>query len=115
MSRRIYRYPHPQHGALEVAAGWDRRLQGFFLTIEHLDLKPQTGEEEGTAHLFSNLDSESFPAHLPVTNKEMITFTVLTLTLEHFQIPTPRGFLEDIQSDQKSNIGSFDKLYALEG
>lgn len=41
----------------------------------------------------------------------MITLSVLTQALEHFQIPTPKGFLEDLLTDQKSNIGNFDKLY----
>lgn len=73
MSKRIYRYHHPQHGSLEVAAGWNRPLQGFFLNIKKLYLEPPSDQEEQNRYLFSNLDPESFPAHLQQIETERIT------------------------------------------
>lgn len=107
---RMYTYQHPQHGEVKVIAGWDRPLQGFHLTIKKMN--PDVEEEQGdeSHYLFSNLDPDTFPHLWPPSNKGMISFSGLVETLEHFEIPAPRGFLGDLQIDKRI-MGNDDKIY----
>jgi|GEM_PF-1923149 len=109
MSRRRFDFVHPQHGPLCVTAGWDRPLQGFFLTLERYSpvlLEPDP------FYLFSNLDSDTFPPGM-YCPEAMISLEQVRQVLTHFSIPTPVNYFLDLLEDARMNVGSLEHHYTL--
>jgi len=78
---------------IEVFAGWDRPLHGFFLVIERLDLEDRnTG-----SYLFSNLCmKEPHPK----------TFDYFRNVLDEFGIRVPQAMIDEILRDGAENKGN---------
>jgi hypothetical protein len=89
----------------KVMMGWDRPLQGFFMTIEQAD---SDGE---TDFIYSNLDD---PALFP--------FNGLPQTLEYFQekldelgLTLPPLMIKEINKDAARNVGNRFVTYDQDG
>ena len=78
---------------IEILAGWDRPLHGFFLVIENIDHSDKTDEP----YLFSNLDmTESHPK----------SFDYFRNVLEQFGIRVPQEMIDEIIRDGAVNKGN---------
>lgn len=91
MTQHTFRTTSTKGINIEVMAGWDRQLQGFFLSIEDLDFRPTA--ENDQSYLF---ESDAYP-------KE---FDVFESLLKELAIPLPVGILEGLQVDKKENLGN---------
>jgi len=109
MSRRHFAYPHPQYGSLHIVSGWDRPLQGFFLTVTREKVLSLEGEP---TFLFSNLDSDTFPPGMH-SEEAMISLEQVRQVLTHHSIPTPVNYFLDLLEDARLNVGSLDHHYTL--
>lgn len=78
---------------IEVLAGWDRPLQGFFLVIERIG----HGDRDDEPYLFSNLDmTESHPK----------SFDRFRNVLDEFGITVPMEMTDEIILDGTANKGN---------
>lgn len=78
---------------IEVFAGWDRPLRGFFLVIERLDLE---GRSTGS-YLFNNLCMrEPHPK----------TFDYFRNVLDELGIEVPQAMIDEILLDRAENKGN---------
>lgn len=77
---------------VDVLAGWDRPLQGYFLLVKPV---PDPGH-----YLFCNLDvPDDVPSHPQ-------TWDFFQAKLEEFGIPMPKGLLQHLQADKANNAGN---------
>lgn len=97
MSQHLFRMDHPKYGHLEVMAGWDRPLQGFFMSIELLDAP----EDEDNCYLYSNLDDENLPI-----GGFARSFDYFLPILQRLEINLPAEMIADIESDGRANMGN---------
>ena len=94
MSRHTFHTTHNDR-PVEVAAGWDRPLQGFYMTILYLDNDEIWDKDDEYA--FNNLDTKDpWPAQ----------FNDYVLMLKDMGITCPEGMLADIVADGKVNMGN---------
>lgn len=92
MSRHTYHTTHDSR-PVTVAAGWDRPLQGFHMTILYLDNDADHDDE----YAFNNLDTKDpWP----------LKFDDFMLTLKDMDIMVPEEMLADIVADGKVNMGN---------
>lgn len=99
MSQHIFLTTHPEHGKLEVLAGWDRPLQGFFMHIEKLEA-PE-GEDGAVPYLYDNLDDDKLP--LGGLSRSFDYFLPI---LKQHGIEVPAAMIEDIKADGAVNMGN---------
>lgn len=92
MSRHILKTTY-NNRPVEVTAGWDRPLQGFFLTVLYLDT-PDTVEYE---YAYNNLDT---------TDPWPRTFDRFADTLHTMGIALPPAMIDDIRADGRANMGN---------
>lgn len=78
---------------VEVSAGWDRPLQGFFLTVLYLD----TPDDIDYEFAYCNLDT---PDPWP------FTFDPFEAVLRDMGIELPPAMIEDIRADGRANMGN---------
>ena len=84
-----------------VTMGWDRPLQGFFMTIIQTYLEPaQAGEEiedDDESFLFNNLEQQvSHPKGIEAYQFE----------LEHRGIEVPEKMINEVLADGMHNVGN---------
>ena len=91
MSRHIF---HTVHNGrpIEVTAGWDRPLQGFFMTVLYLENTDVEYE-----YLFNNLDT---------ANPHPKTFGHFIAKLDLLDIDIPEAMQDDIIEDGRVNMGN---------
>ena len=78
---------------IEILAGWDRPLHGYFLVIEKIGLRDRTAGP----YLFSNLDmEESHPK----------SFDYFRNVLDEFGIMVPLEMIDEIIRDGSANKGN---------
>jgi len=109
MSRRHFEFDHPQYGLLLAVSGWDRPLQGFFLTVTRVKVLNLEGEP---CFLFSNLDSDTFPPGIH-SEEAMISLEQVRLVLAYYSIPAPVNYFLDLLEDARLNVGSLEHHYTL--
>jgi len=86
---------------LVVTMGWDRPLQGFFMTIIQTNLEPESVdkkyEEDDEVFLFNNLEQQvSHPKGI-----EAYLFE-----LEHRGIEVPEKMINEVLADGMHNVGN---------
>ena len=86
---------------LVVTMGWDRPLQGFFMTIIQTNLEPapvgEENEEDDEIYLFNNLEQHvSHPKGI-----EAYLFE-----LEHRGIEVPEKMINEVLADGMHNVGN---------
>lgn len=98
MSQHHYRTTTPDGTPVEILAGWDRPLQGFFLVVE---------DEREDEYVYSNLDD---PA--------LASCGGLPARLEYFQaklaglgLALPQAVWDEIRGDARANRGNRDVEY----
>lgn len=97
MSRHTFKTTHDNR-PVEVAAGWDRPLQGFYMTVLYTD-SAKGAEYE---YAFNNLETLSpWPK----------TFAVFAVELTKLGIELPKGMADDIIEDGRVNMGNKIKLW----
>lgn len=92
MSRHIFNTTYSGR-PVEVAAGWDRPLQGYFLTVLYLD----TPDDIDYEYAFNNLE---WP------NPHPNGFARWAATLDNMGIKIPDAMIEDIRADGRDNAGN---------
>lgn len=85
---------------VEVMAGWDRPLQGFFMVIE------DTNEDSDEGYIFSNFS---------VTPCHPKTFDVFETVLREQGIAFPNGLLDELNVDKELNLGNKSKDWGRVG
>ena len=95
MSRHTF---HTEHNGrpVEVAAGWDRPLQGFFMTVLYTD-DPEDQAVQDYEYAFNNLTQL-----LPHPR----TFDGFADILASLAIALPEGMTDDIIKDGRVNMGN---------
>lgn len=93
MSRHTFHTTHLGR-PIEVSAGWDRPLQGFFLTVIYTDDLANNAAYE---YAFNNLDAEvAWPPR----------FRTFLDVLENLKIGIPSEMSADIKADGAANMGN---------
>lgn len=86
---------------LVVTMGWDRPLQGFFMTIIQTNLEPASAdkkdEEDDEACLFNNLEQQ-------VSHPQGIE--AYLFELEHRGIEVPEKMINEVLADGMQNVGN---------
>jgi len=90
MSRHIYKTTHDSR-PVEVVAGWDRPLQGFFMTVLYTD------ETEDYEYAYNNLE---------FTVPHPKTFGPFALQLDKLGITLPPKMEASILKDGQFNAGN---------
>lgn len=92
MSQHHFSTTHENRPIL-IVLGWDRPLQGYFMTVERLDVDESSDEDR---YLFSNLEwIESYPLALaPFLNE-----------LKKRSIGLPSEIREEVESDGSQDAG----------
>jgi hypothetical protein len=99
-----------QHGrTLEIRAGWDRPLQGFFLTV-YIASTDEDGSDDDD-FLYSNL-----------TDLELLScgglprdFGHFERKLEELELTVPAAMLEQVRQDAHCNAGNRFVRWAADG
>jgi len=79
--------------AVEVMAGWDNPLQGYFLSIFKLDL-----ENDDEELLYDNLADKDLSSTMGFARSTGYFKTIL----EHFEIVVPDGFWERVERNERN-------------
>jgi len=95
MSQHWFFCTTEKHGEVGVLAGWDRPLQGFFLTIELV--KGLDGKDSEDEFLYSNLDD---------TVSHPKAFGPFDEVLARFGIKIPEQMRKEIVRDGVMNTGN---------
>lgn len=91
MSRHIFETYYKDE-EVKIVAGWDRSLQGFFMTIERLSA---SGNDDDDNYIYSNLNEEN--SH---------TFTPFVRVLVDLGINIPKQMIDEIVQDGIVNAGN---------
>lgn len=82
---------------IEVTLGWDRPLQGFFMTIVKKPKDSKKDAEHNPAYLFNCLDqAQSHPREISGFLFELV----------HRGIVIPQEMLNEVLSDNTNNVGN---------
>lgn len=93
MSRHHFHTTH-ENRQVQVVIGWDRRLEGYFMTVERLDVDHISDED---IFLFNNLEcTESHPASLDPFLK----------ALEKLNISLPDKIYSEMEADKYNDVGN---------
>jgi hypothetical protein len=98
MSQHRLRTTHPKHGRIDLLAGWDRPLQGYFLTIELIDAPD--GPDGETPFLYTNLGDDNLPLGMADS------FDYFAPILARLDITLPAAMIADIKADGAANMGN---------
>lgn len=98
MSRHTYTTTDQDLGRVQVAAGWDRPLQGFFMTVERLDA---ADDDEG-AYAYSNLDDEGLAGTWGFSGD----FGYFVGVARSLGIELPAPMVADVIADGAANAGN---------
>ena len=91
MSRHFYPTQTKDAVPVTVTCGWDRPLQGFFLTI--------TSQGQHSGNLFCNIRDRPEQPHPP-------TFEPFLEPLAELGIELPDSLLREIEADSAANAGN---------
>jgi hypothetical protein len=94
MTQHIFNSTTKDGRQVEVLAGWDRPLQGFFMVIEDL--------ENDDGYIFNNLDLEQ---------PHPKSFDGFEQSLKDFGIPIPQGLVAELNQDRLENLGNKRKIW----
>lgn len=98
MSQHKFVTQHPAHGRVEVLAGWDRPLQGYFMVVEKMDVDEDAEEE---AYVYSNLADPNLPV-----GGMADSFTYFVEVLARLGIRLPARMIADVMADGRENVGN---------
>ncbi len=87
---------------IQVVAGWDRPLQGFFMTIE----KITASDNDADNFILDNIIEE---------NPYPQSFAPFIRVLTELNIAIPAQMIDEIIADSTANIGNKDVLHCLNG
>lgn len=105
MSRHMFDTQH-QGRPVQVVLGWDRPLQGFFMTIEWMDLDPEKVPDHEPLFLFDNLEElVSHPSTLDGYRSK----------LAEFGIEVPAAMFEAAEADRRFNVGNREVVHFIDG
>lgn len=92
MSRHTFKTTHNDR-PVEVCAGWDRPLQGFFMTVLYTDTDAETDYE----YAFNNLE---------LTLPHPACFDFFRDALHDLGIAPPEAMVDEIEADGAANMGN---------
>lgn len=94
MTQHIFKSKTKDGRQVEVLAGWDRPLQGFFMVIEN--------PEKDDDYIFSNFE---------LKQPHPMSFDVFEKALSDLGIPMPNGLLAELNQDRLENLGNKRKVW----
>jgi hypothetical protein len=95
---------------VQVMMGWDRPLQGYFMSIERTDLPPVTlaesGDDAAARPLEDEFEDELVWDSMSLPNPFPRSLAVFRAKLAELGIRPPAGLFEAVEADARVNAGN---------
>jgi hypothetical protein len=115
MSQHYYRTSYDANGQarpVEIMAGFDRPLQGFFCVVSFLDQQDDDdSDDESSGYLYSNLEDSALARSMGMSQ----CLTYFATKLAEFGLDLPPAMYAEIFKDEQRNVGNRYVRYGADG